>query len=274
MKPMKTSRDISRAVEIIAALRAPGTGCPWDLEQNFTSIASYTIEEAYEVAHAITLGDLEDLQEELGDLLFHVIFHSRLAEEGGYFNFGDVVETLTAKLIRRHPHVFGETQNLTSEAAEALRHEIKTKEKEQRVKRRGTHLRDSECAFEDIPIALPAFTRALKLQQQALKLGLISSQPKTNIATIRGQIDQIEAALDGTQEIDLASEVGDLLFAVVQLVGRLDNDPESALRVTNQKFERGFAKMARTAAAGQPSEGTRVIGFDRLRDGTGRTENS
>src|SRR6266852_5244015 len=161
---MKPSRDIARLIEIMAALRTPRTGCPWDLQQNFATIAPYTIEEAYEVADAIARHDLADLREELGDLLLQVVFHARMAEEQGAFNFAGVVETLTAKLIRRHPHVFGDARDLSPEAVKSLWDKIKAEEK---AERRARGQCDTEGALAGVPPALPALTRALKLQQKA-----------------------------------------------------------------------------------------------------------
>src|SRR5215470_2698083 len=162
---MEASRDISRLIEIMAALRTPGSGCPWDLEQSFATIAPYTIEEAYEVADAIARGDLIDLQEELGDLLLQVAFHARMAEEQGAFDFGDVVEAITEKLLRRHPHVFGEARGLTPDAVKGLWDRIKAEEKAERAARHG--MVAEEGALAGVPPGLPALARALKLQVKA-----------------------------------------------------------------------------------------------------------
>src|SRR5690349_11929019 len=157
---MKPSPDISRLIEIMAALRTPGSGCPWDLQQSFGTIAPYTIEEAYEVADAIARGSLEDLREELGDLLLQVAFHARMAQEQGDFDFGGVVEAITEKLIRRHPHVFGDQTNLSPEGVKSLWHKIKAEEKSGKP--------DTERgALAGIPAGFPALMRALKLQQKA-----------------------------------------------------------------------------------------------------------
>src|SRR3974390_814226 len=165
---MKPSRDISRLIEIMAALRTPKTGCPWDLAQDFATIAPYTIEEAYEVADAIARDDLADLREELGDLLLQVVFHARMAQEQGAFDFADVVEAITTKLIRRHPHVFGDAGGLTAEAVKHLWEKIKAQEKAERRARGGKEPADGPAGtLAGVPTALPALTRALKLQQQA-----------------------------------------------------------------------------------------------------------
>src|SRR5215212_8438354 len=166
---MTPSRDINRLLAIMAALRTPGSGCPWDLEQTFSSIAPYTLEEAYEVADAIARNNLDDLREELGDLLLQVAFHARMAQEQGAFDFGDVVEAITTKLLRRHPHVFGDARGLTPKAVEGLWDRIKAEEKAER-RARGKHEGSGSIgALAGVPVALPALTRALKLQQKAGK---------------------------------------------------------------------------------------------------------
>jgi ATP diphosphatase len=235
--------DISRLLEIMAALRTPGTGCPWDLEQDFASIAPYTIEEAYEVADAIARGDLGDLREELGDLLLQVIFHARMAQEQGAFDFNDVVEILTEKLVRRHPHVFGEAQGLTAAAVEGLWDQIKTQEQAQKSRRDSAQHIDS--ALAGVPVALPALTRALKLQAKAGKVGFDWNDPGAVLAKIREETGEIEAELARNDRTAAGAEIGDLLFAVVNLARHVGTDPEGALRGTNQKFERRFAAIER-----------------------------
>ena len=232
---MKPSRDIARLIEIMAALRTPGSGCPWDLEQNFRTIAPYTLEEAYEVADAIARGDLDGLKDELGDLLLQVVFHARMAEElpkdQGAFDFGDVVDGITTKLIRRHPHVFADADGKTAEAVKGLWERIKAEEKAERGEAAPTG------ALAGVPVALPALTRALKLQQKAGRVGFDWNDPRAVLAKIREEADEIEAELDGGDNADTAAEVGDLLFAVVNLARHLDADPEGILRATNLKFE-------------------------------------
>jgi len=246
---VKPSRDIARLIEIMAALRTPKTGCPWDLEQDFTTIAPYTIEEAYEVADAIARDDLEDLRDELGDLLLQVVFHARMAQEQGAFDFADVVEAITAKLIRRHPHVFGDARDMSPEAVKDLWHEIKAQEKAEKSARSGHGGDAPDSALAGVPAGLPALTRALKLQQKAGKVGFDWNDPRAVLAKIREEADEIEAALDSGHTTDAAAESGDLLFAVVNLARHLDADPESVLRATNQKFERRFAWIERALAA-------------------------
>jgi ATP diphosphatase len=245
---MRPSRDISRLIEIMAALRTPGTGCPWDLEQDFSTIAPYTLEEAYEVADAIARGDLGDLREELGDLLLQVVFHARMAEEQGAFDFGDVVQAITEKLVRRHPHVFGDAGRLSTDAVNRMWAQIKAEEKAAKTARAGTEVQKSG-ALAGVPTALPALTRALKLQQKAGKVGFDWNDPMAVLAKIREEADEIEADLAAGRRGGAAAEVGDLLFAVVNLARHLDADPEAVLRATNQKFERRFAAIERALAA-------------------------
>ena len=190
---MTPSRDISRLIEIMAALRTPKTGCPWDLEQDFATIAPYTIEEAYEVADAIARNDLGDLEEELGDLLLQVVFHARMAQEQDAFDFGDVVEAITTKLIRRHPHVFGDQHARDPESVKGLWDAIKAQEKKDKAARgKPAH----EGALAGVPVALPALTRALKLQSKASKVGFDWNDPRAVLRKIREEADEIEAALD------------------------------------------------------------------------------
>jgi ATP diphosphatase len=241
---MTPSRDIARLIEIMAALRTPGTGCPWDLQQSFETIAPYTIEEAYEVSDAIARGDLDDLREELGDLLLQVVFHSRMAQEQGAFDFADVVESLTAKLVRRHPHVFGDARGLTPKAVEGLWERIKSAERAEK----GGGASGGETALAGVPVGLPALTRALKLQAKAGKVGFDWNDPLAVLAKIREEADEIERELAAGDRVAAAAEVGDLLFAVVNLARHLDADPEAVLRVTNGKFERRFTAIERALA--------------------------
>jgi ATP diphosphatase len=240
---VKPSRDIHRLIEIMAALRTPGSGCPWDLEQNFQTIAPYTLEEAYEVADAIDRDDLDHLKDELGDLLLQVVFHARMAEEQGIFEFGDVVQAITTKLIRRHPHVFADAEGKTADAVKGLWETIKAQEKADRGEPAPTG------ALAGVPVALPALTRALKLQNKAGQVGFDWNDPRAVLAKIREEADEIEAALDEMDKAHAATEVGDLLFAVVNLGRHLDADPEGVLRQTNLKFERRFASIERALAA-------------------------
>ncbi len=256
---MKPSNDIARLIEIMAALRTPGSGCPWDLEQNFQTIALYTIEEAYEVADAIARGNLGDLQDELGDLLLQVAFHARMAEEQGAFAFTDVVEAVTAKLIRRHPHVFADADGNTAEAVKGLWERIKAEEKAERGEA------EPKGALAGVPVALPALTRALKLQDKAGRVGFDWNDPRAVLTKIREEADEIEAELDGADKTKAAAEVGDLLFAVVNLARHLAADPEGILRAANLKFERRFAAIERALATrGKSPKDASVAEMDAL----------
>jgi ATP diphosphatase len=265
---MQASRDIARLIEIMAALRTPGTGCPWDLEQDFSTIAPYTLEEAYEVADAIVRDDLGDLREELGDLLLQVVFHARMAEEQGAFDFGGVVETITEKLIRRHPHVFGDERGLSAKAVEGLWERIKRQEKaEKPVREHG--------ALAGVPVALPALIRALKLQQKAGKVGFDWNDPLAVLAKIREEADEIEADIKAGKRDAAAAEVGDLLFAVVNLARHLEADPEAVLRKANRKFERRFAAIeSALAARGKTPEQSTLAEMDVLWDQVKAAEKS
>ncbi len=259
---MQPSRDIRRLIEIMAALRTPGSGCPWDLEQSFATIVPYTIEEAYEVADAVERGDFADLREELGDLLLQVVFHARMAEEEGRFDFGGVVEAITSKLIRRHPHVFGEARELSPDEVKTLWGHIKGEEKRERAKARaasGVRPEGSQGALSGVPQALPALTRALKLQEKASKVGFDWNDARAVLAKLREEIDEIEAEIDVGDAKAAASEVGDLLFAVANLARHLDADPESALRGTNAKFERRFAHIEASLAARGTTPGAATL---------------
>jgi len=242
---MTPSRDISRLLEIMAELRTPGSGCPWDLEQDFATIAPYTIEEAYEVADAIARGDFDDLRDELGDLLLQVVYHARMAEEQNAFAFGDVVEAITRKMIRRHPHVFADKDgNIQPAGVKSAWERIKAEEKAERAAR---------LPPEDAPKSLlsgvkagqPALSRAMELQRKASSVGFDWNDPRAVLHKIREEADEIEAALDRGDTRELAGETGDLLFALVNLARHVGADPEMALRGTNAKFERRFGYIER-----------------------------
>jgi nucleoside triphosphate diphosphatase len=239
---MQPSPDINRLLEIMAALRTPGTGCPWDLEQDFASIATYTLEEAYEVVDAIERRNLVDLKDELGDLLLQVVFHARMAEEQAAFSFADVVEAITRKLVRRHPHVFGDTKDLSPAEVKTLWDSIKQDEKTQRrAEREAAKLpADSEGFLRDIPTALPALTRAGKLTARAAKVGFDWPDAAQVIAKIREELGEVEEATASADHDRMEDEIGDLLFAVTNLARHAHVDPEAALRRTNAKFERRF----------------------------------
>jgi len=246
---MPSKSPIERLIEIMAALRTPGSGCPWDLEQNFTTIAPYTIEEAYEVADAIERDDMDDLKDELGDLLLQVVFHARMAEELGAFTFDDVAEAINEKMVRRHPHVFG---NLDADDAAAVKvnwETIKTEEKAERAARRSARGLSAERTgfLDDVPRALPALQRAFKLQKRAARVGFDWPDTEPVVGKIREEVDELAHELaSGSDQTRLADEIGDLLFAVANLARHLGVDPEAALGGTNGKFVRRFTEIERS----------------------------
>ena len=240
---VQPTRDISRLLEIMAALRTPETGCAWDLAQDFKSIAPYAIEEACEVVDAIEREDFVDLRDELGDVLLQVVFHARMAEERGLFDFGSVVEAINQKMIRRHPHVFGAKAQRTPEEVEGVWAEIKAQEKaEKRALRRAAGLPEAarHGFLADVPAALPALVRAIKLQDKASKVGFDWNDPKAVLAKIREECDEVEEALDHGDVTHVREEIGDVLFAVANLARHVKADAETCLRATNAKFERRF----------------------------------
>ncbi|ARM12308.1 MULTISPECIES: nucleoside triphosphate pyrophosphohydrolase [Rhizobium] len=240
---MEPSKDISRLIEIMAALRHPETGCPWDIEQNFQTIKPYTIEEAYEVSDAIERGDMDDLCDELGDLLLQVVFHARMAEEAGEFSFGDVVNAITTKMIRRHPHVFARSEADTPDAVKIQWDEIKQAEKRERAERRSRRgiTEDFKGGFlGSVQRSFPALTEALKLQERAAKVGFDWSAPEPILDKIEEEIGELRMALRDGDRAKVSDELGDLIFAVVNIGRHVKADPEQALRGTNTKFRRRF----------------------------------
>ena len=221
-------RNIATLRAIMAALRTPVTGCPWDLEQNFASIAPYTIEEAYEVADAIERDNKADLCDELGDLLLQPIYHAQMASEEGSFNFEDVIEAVVTKMIRRHPHVFGDAEAKAAGVAKGFWEANKTKERQGQPK---------QGLLSTVPIALPGLTRAVKLQSKAAKVGFDWPSVNNVYDKITEEIAELRAAADA----DKASEFGDVLFGLANVARHLGIDPEAALRTTNEKFTRRFA---------------------------------
>ncbi len=259
---MTPSSDIERLIAIMAALRAPDTGCPWDIEQDFASIAPYTIEEAYEVADAIARGDLLDLKDELGDLLLQVVFHARMAEEKGLFAFPDVVAAITAKLVRRHPHIFGDARDLKPDEVKALWGGIKAEEKALRRAERqaaGTYVDEHQGLLDGIPHALPALMRAEKLQSKASSVGFDWNDARQVLAKIREETEEIAEALDENDPEHVAEEIGDLLFVVANLARHAKTDPEDALRRANAKFERRFAHIERRLAEAGKTAGETTL---------------
>jgi ATP diphosphatase len=240
---MRASRDISRLLEIMAALRTPSTGCPWDLEQDFASIAPYTIEEAYEVADAIQRHDLEDLRDELGDLLLQVVFHAEMAREAGTFDFGDVVESITAKLVRRHPHVFGDAEARTSARVRERWDEIKRDQEER------------EGIFHHVPENLPSLLFARKVQRRAAAVGFEYPDTEGALADLEDELRELREALaeagerppETEPDAHVFEELGDVLFATVNVARRLNVDPELALRLMSERFVARVERAERLA---------------------------
>lgn len=227
-------QDIQRLIELMATLRHPDTGCPWDRDQTFATIAPYTVEEAYEVADAIERADLSGLREELGDLLFQVVFHSRMAEEQGSFAFGDVVQGICDKMVSRHPHVFG-----TDRIGDAEQQTIAWEEHKKRE--RAARQTGPVSVLDNVPVALPALTRAAKLGKRAATVGFEWPDVHGALDKAEEELHEARAAIaEGTSSEAIEDELGDLLFCLVNICRHMKVDPETALRKTNLKFERRF----------------------------------
>ena len=229
---------MQKLLDIMARLRDPEKGCPWDLEQGFETIAPYTIEEAYEVADAIERGDLDHLKEELGDLLFQVVFHARLAEEAGQFDFAGVVEGIAEKLVRRHPHVFGDASIGTAEEQAASWEALKAQEKE-----------PSAGLLDDVPVALPALTRSAKLGRRAARVGFDWPGMAGARAKLTEELAELDTAIADGRRGAIEAEMGDAFFALVNVCRHLDVDPEAATRAANAKFEHRFGSIERAVGA-------------------------
>ena len=237
------SERLRELLAIMARLRGPD-GCPWDREQTFASIAPYTIEESYEVADAIERNDMSHLKDELGDVLFQVVFHAQMAEEAGLFRFDDVVQAISDKLVRRHPHVFGERQSQPVDAAgqTALWEDIKARERAAQNTARSV---EAASALDSVPMALPALMRAYKLSKRAARVGFDFEEAAHSADKVAEELAEVRTA---TESSHIFEEVGDLLFAAANLARKLDVDAEAALRAANQKFERRFRGMEQLAA--------------------------
>jgi nucleoside triphosphate diphosphatase len=239
------STSMEKLLEVMQRLRDPGRGCPWDREQTFATIAPYTIEEAYEVADAIERSDAADLKSELGDLLFQVVFHARMAQERGWFDFEDVAAGIHDKLVRRHPHVFGDAAFASSQEQTANWEEHKAKERAEAAERRGEK---SASLLSDVPKALPALLRAAKLGRRAARVGF-DWPDETGVRTkLTEELSELDAATTSASKPAIAEEIGDLLFTLVNLGRHLDVDAEEALRAANAKFEARFRRMESLAA--------------------------
>lgn len=259
---MAETRDITSLLAIMARLRAPD-GCPWDHQQTFESIAPHTIEEAYEVADAIVRKDMAGLKDELGDLLFQTVYHAQIAQEAGAFAFADVVEAICTKMISRHPHVFGDAEIADAQAQSLAWEEYKARE---RAAKPGGDTRKG--ALDEVPVNLPALTRAAKLQGRAAKAGFDWPEITPVFSKLREEIGELEDEIrQGSDAARLSDELGDILFAAVNIARHLKIDPEAALRGTNGKFERRFAYIEqRLMAAGKSLNDSSLAEMDALWD--------
>jgi MazG family protein len=245
-------RRIESLLAIMARLRDPDGGCPWDVEQTFDTIAPYTLEEAYEVADAIRRKDMAALREELGDLLLQVVYHARMAEEEGSFDFADVVESISSKMIARHPHVFGDAE--VSSAADQTRawEDIKAVERQ----RKGD---EAQGILGNVPVALPALVRAVKLQKRAARVGFDWTERTDVLAKLKEEIAELEEAMASGQDEAAREELGDVLFVIANLARHLDADPEDTLARANAKFERRFRRVEALLAAQGRSTGQATL---------------
>jgi len=270
-----TRRTIADLIAVMAALRTPGSGCPWDLEQNFESIAPYTIEEAYEVADAIERGNRVDLKEELGDLLLQVVYHARMAEEEGAFSFEEVVHGVTEKMIRRHPHVFGDEKARSAQLAKGWWETIKAEERA--AKTNGEAVVSSpRSLLADVPIGLPGLTRAVKLQAKAARVGFDWPSLAPVFSKMQEELAELEEIAvpadprgasppDGPTDPRIVDEFGDVLFVMANVARHLGVDPETALRTANAKFVRRFAHIEqRLAEQGKSPDGATLEEMDDL----------
>ena len=261
--PPAELRPIDRLLAIMARLRDPKDGCPWDLEQTFATVAPYTVEEAYEVADAIERGDLTDLRDELGDLLLQVVFHARMAEEKGAFTFEDVASAINDKMIRRHPHVFGD------ETYASLAHQKEGWEALKAAERRhkGNGAGRAASLLDDVPVGLPALTRAVKLSRRAAGVGFVWPSVHEVVAKLDEEVEELKAEIAAGDLDKARQEMGDVLFVVANLARTLEVDPEDALRFTNAKFARRFQYIeARLAERGMTPEQSDLDEMDGLWD--------
>ncbi|WP_045390685.1 nucleoside triphosphate pyrophosphohydrolase [Falsirhodobacter sp. alg1] len=255
---MRAETEIRRLIDIMARLRDPQTGCPWDVAQDFASIAPYTIEEAYEVADAITREAWDELPGELGDLLLQTVFHARMAEEAGHFDFADVAASISDKMIRRHPHVFGDDGPRDTEGQTRAWEETKAAE-------RAT--RNESGVLDGVALGLPALTRAVKLQNRAARVGFDWPDIGPVLDKLREEMDELAEARDTLTQTEVEEEFGDMLFVMANLARHMKIDPEAALRRTNDKFTRRFGHIERALQqAGKSPAESNLLEMDRLWD--------
>jgi tetrapyrrole methylase family protein/MazG family protein/ATP diphosphatase len=259
--PPETLRPIDRLLAIMARLRDPADGCPWDQEQTFATVAPYTVEEAYEVADAIERNDLSDLKEELGDLLLQVVFHARMAEEQGAFGFDDVAQAINDKMIRRHPHVFAE------ETYASLAHQKEGWEALKAAERDAKGAGRTPSLLDDIPVGLPALTRAVKLSKRAAKVGFVWPHISHVVDKLDEELGELKAEIAAGDFEKARQEMGDVLFVVANLARTLEVDPEDSLRFTNAKFVRRFQYVEKVLAErGRTPEQSDLAEMDALWD--------
>lgn len=259
--------SLNRLLTIMVQLRDPERGCPWDRQQDFATIAPYTIEEAYEVAEAIARGDTAALKDELGDLLFQVVFHARMAEEAGLFAFDDVAEAIADKMLRRHPHVFGAAQIASMAAQNKAWEDHKAAERQDRSQRAG----ERDSVLDGVALALPALLRAAKIQHRAARIGFDWPDASAVFAKIAEEIAELRTELDrNADRATLEDELGDILFAVANLARKLEIEPETALRQATTKFERRFRRVEILAA--ERAAGTDLDALEALWQEVKRTE--
>jgi MazG family protein len=259
--PTETLRPIDRLLAIMARLRDPADGCPWDLDQTFATVAPYTVEEAYEVADAIERGNLPDLKEELGDLLLQVVFHARMAEEQGVFAFDDVATAINDKMIRRHPHVFAE------ETYASLAHQKQGWEALKAVERAGKADSGARSLLDDVPMGLPALTRAVKLSKRAAGVGFVWPTVQDVVKKLHEEVGELEVEIEAGDLEKARQEMGDVLFVVANLARTLEVDPEDSLRYTNAKFVRRFQYIEKALAErGRTPEQSNLAEMDALWD--------
>jgi len=255
------AKSLDALIAVMAALRTPGSGCPWDLAQTFKTIAPYTIEEAYEVADAIETGDMAALKDELGDLLLQVVYHARMAEEEGAFAFADVADAIAAKMVRRHPHVFGSAAERAAGAAPGFWERIKAGEKPDKA----------SGVLDEVPAALPGLTRAVKLQDKAAKVGFDGPSLAPVLDKLEEELAELKQALAAgaaaRDNAEIAEEFGDVLFVLANVARHLKIDPEASLRAVNQKFIRRFRRIEeRLAVQGRTPAQSTLAEMDRLWD--------
>ncbi|MCW8915567.1 MAG: nucleoside triphosphate pyrophosphohydrolase [Magnetovibrio sp.] len=261
-KPPLPTANLEGLLQLMAQLRSPDGGCPWDIEQTFATIAPHTIEEAYEVADAIDQGDMGHLKDELGDLLFQVVFYAQMAKEQGAFNFHDIAGGITTKMINRHPHVFGDQTGIDSADAQTVNWEALKAEERKSKAETGRH-----GALDDVSRGFPALMRANKLQKRAARVGFDWPDAWPVFDKFREEVKELEAEIESGDQAALEHEVGDLLFTCVNLARKLGVDPESALRHANGRFESRFGHIEQSLwSEGRSVEGTDLAELDRLWD--------